>query len=195
MQIPAVPFIFIMSACLSLLGCSQKEQPYQTAEIYDDLRNRVLGLDPNAMGIQQDGLCPDVWGVVMETGYPEAVATLVALGDGTVSMYFSNGGGMIGVGQHEQAWNAAKQLLIRAQGFTQTMTATTQFPLPRRGHTRFYLLTFAGVVSAEVETKALGNNRHELTPLFYQAHDLIMQVRLADEAAQAEAEATGDLTS
>ena len=38
---------------------------------------------------------PVVWGVVMETGYPEAVVTLVSLGDRTTSLYFSNGGGII----------------------------------------------------------------------------------------------------
>jgi hypothetical protein len=36
--------------------------------------------------------------LLMETGYPEAVATLVAVADGTSSLYFSNGGGFIGVG-------------------------------------------------------------------------------------------------
>jgi len=177
--------VILTAALLGVFGCSNKEKPYETAEIYDDLRKQVLGLDPNAVGIQQDGLCPDVWGVVMETGHPEAVATLVALGDGTVSMYFSDGGGVIGMGHHEQPRVAAKQLLTLAQGFTTKMTAITQFPLPEKGRTRFYLLTFAGVLSAEAKTDTLGTNRYELTPLVYQAHDLITQVRMADEAVQA----------
>jgi hypothetical protein len=34
-----------------------------------------------------------VWGILMETGYSEATATLLALGDGTTSLYLSSGGG------------------------------------------------------------------------------------------------------
>jgi hypothetical protein len=35
---------------------------------------------------------------VMETGYPEALVTLVALSEGIASLYLSNGGGIIGPG-------------------------------------------------------------------------------------------------
>jgi hypothetical protein len=35
-------------------------------------------------------------GVLMETGYDSATVTLFALSDGTTSLYFSNGGGVIG---------------------------------------------------------------------------------------------------
>ena len=41
-------------------------------------------------------LRPDVWGVLMELGLEQGVATMVAFADGTVSLYFSGGGGIIG---------------------------------------------------------------------------------------------------
>ena len=40
------------------------------------------------------------WLVVMETGVPGGSYTVVSLHDGTTSIYFSNGGGIIGAGQH-----------------------------------------------------------------------------------------------
>lgn len=39
----------------------------------------------------------------METGYEEAVFSLRCITEGSISIYFSNGGGMIGIGEHEDA--------------------------------------------------------------------------------------------
>jgi hypothetical protein len=182
----------VMVGLLSLSGCSKKETPYEVAEIYSDLRNQVLTLDPNAIKIRHAEAFPNVWGVVMETGYAQAVSTLIALGDGTVSLYFSNGGGIIGVGQHEQPRLAAIELFQLAQGFVEEMNTTTEFSLPRQSHTRFYLLTFAGVLSVEEKEDTLGSGRHALSPLFFQAHELITQARIADETARGEPDGSSE---
>jgi hypothetical protein len=90
-----------IASLLGLFSCN-KEQPnnYQMADVYRDLRQQVLTLDPAKIGLPSSDK-NQIHGVLMETGYPEAVATLVTIADGTVSLYFSNGGGIIGVGQHE----------------------------------------------------------------------------------------------
>lgn len=175
-----------MAGFLGLFGCSKKDKPYEVEDVYNGLRSQIFELDPNAINIQQDQTHPKVWGILMETGYPEAVATLVALGDGTVSMYFSNGGGMIGLGQHEQPRLVANQFLEESQSYTEAFSATEQYPLPKKGHTVFYLLTFDGVLTAEAKEDVLGNGQHELSPLFLKGHELITQARIADEAARAE---------
>ena len=66
---------------------------YAPAEIYTELRSQALGATAQALGTKEQ-----TFGVIMETGYPEAVVTLIALSDGTASLYFSNGGGVIGAG-------------------------------------------------------------------------------------------------
>jgi hypothetical protein len=47
----------------------------------------------------------------METGYVEAVATLVGVADGTASLYFSNGGGFIGAATHANVAEANRRRL------------------------------------------------------------------------------------
>jgi hypothetical protein len=60
-------------------------------EVYEDLRNQALNLRKEQLG---DAFAEvPILAVLMETGYPEAVATLVGVVDGTSSLYFSNGGG------------------------------------------------------------------------------------------------------
>ena len=156
---------------------SKPESGYKTAEAYDGLRSQVLALDPATVGITPSEF-DRVWGLLMETGYPEAVATLVALGDGTVSLYFSNGGGIIGFGGHDRPRQAFRVLLAFAPAFLDQTERVAEHPLPAQGRTCFSLLTFDGVFAAEAAEDDLGQNRHPLSPLFYKAQAVITQARL-----------------
>lgn len=160
-------------------------QDFKLAENYVLLRNLVFTKKPDAIGVVGPAKPEDVWGVVMETGYPEAIATLVALADGSVSLYFSNGGGMIGMGSHEGPQRAAQALLTMAPQFRANCEATTKYPLPRKSCVRFYLLTQRATLTAEAGEEDLGNDRHPLSPLFHQAHDLIAKIRAIDEKENA----------
>jgi hypothetical protein len=152
---------------------------YQVADAYRELRNIVLTTKPESLGLQPRG--NDVWGVVMETGYPGAVVSLVALADGTVSMYFSNGGGIIGLGPRPEPHRIGTELITSAQKFSLQAIATKIFPLPKVSYTRFYFLTGNGVVSVEAKEDDLGNWRHALSSLFHKAHELISAIRVIDE--------------
>ena len=174
----------ILGGIFGLFGCSKKAPTkYETADVYKGLRGQVLELDPAKIGLSAS-LSNRVWGLLMETGYPEAVVTLVTIADGTVSLYFSNGGGIIGVGQHDGPRNALNDLLSKAPQFLPQAKPTKDFPLPNVGHTRFYFMTFDGVFTADAIENDLGNNRTPLSPLFHKAQEVITQARIADEKAQ-----------
>ena len=178
----------IISGLLGLLGCKkQARKDYAVADVYQGLRQQVLDLDPTQFGLDSSS-SNRVWGILMETGYPEAVVTLVAIADGTVSLYFSNGGGIIGVGQHEEPRKAGLALLSTAPAFLQQLKRTEDFPLPEEGHTLFYFMTYDGIFTADAVEDDLGNDRSPLSPLFYKAQDVITQARLADAKRQ---ESTG----
>ena len=174
--------IIIMASLFNLFGCSKKDKPYDTADVYEGLRNHLFSVDPTTIGIERNTSHFVVWGVLMETGYPEAIVTLKALGDGSVSLYFSNGGGIIGLGEHEQPKLIAKQLIDLSQNFVDKLSETQNYPLPKKGYTRFYLLTFSGVFTTEIQEDILGNGKHELSPLFFKADDLITAIRIAQES-------------
>lgn len=100
---------------------------------------------------------PNVWGILMETGYPQAVVTLVSLADGTTSLYFSHGGGVIGGGQHETVARASKSFVIAAEGYYPKMTLTKSFPFPPVGRVKFYVLTYSGIYPMYINENDLGN--------------------------------------
>jgi hypothetical protein len=136
----------------------------------------VLTLNPAEVGLSPT---PGnrIWGLLVEIGYPGAVATLVTIADGAVSLYFSNGGGVIGIGQHEGPRKAA---------FLGSATPASSFPLPAQGHVTFYFLTFDGILTSDAGEDDLKSNRHPLSPLFHGAHDVITQARLVDEGRVAD---------
>jgi hypothetical protein len=175
----------IMAAFFSsftrLLGASEPLPSYKTVPIYDDLRAQALALGAEIVGAKKED---EVLGVLMETGYPEAVATLVSALDGSASLYYSSGGGTIGAGGQAGPNAASKRLTGMAASFLRHMTKTEKSPLPKVGFTRFYVVTRSGLFTAEAKENDLGENRHALSPLFHAAHELIHEIIVTDDKAQ-----------
>jgi hypothetical protein len=146
-----------------------------------DLRGKALTVTAADLQISPDEQHPRVWGVLMETGYPEAVATLATFAEGSTSLYFSNGGGIIGAGEHLTVRDASKRLLMVADRFYSHLEPATETPMPGLGRVRFYIHGFDGLRTAEADENDLGYERHPLSPVFHQAHDVIGHIRMASE--------------
>jgi len=114
----------------------------------------------------------------MDWGLSSATATVVALSDGSASVYLSNGGGFIG-GQGQESINkAAKKTVGVAGEFQPQMRLTTTFPVAKQGEVIFYLLTDSGVFTASAPEGELRDNRQPLAKLANAAQDVITQYRL-----------------
>src|SRR5438874_9737352 len=91
------------------------------AEVYRELRSHALGVGPEDDGVELPGGENQPYGVLMETGYPNGVATLVAFASGDASLYFSTGGGIIGGIGHEAVRVAAQHLVGCSKQFLPEM--------------------------------------------------------------------------
>jgi len=174
--------VLIIVVGVIVIGSRRKTSQPQSENAgnpYHDLRNQVLQLDARSAGIQPTRGA-GVWGVLMETGYPEATVTLVALLDGTASLYFENGGGIIGGGDHESLSRAATAMASAADGFIQYCSKTDTFPLPETDDTTFYILTTSGIFTFSAKEEELGENRQSLSPLFHAGHEVIGQLGMIE---------------
>jgi hypothetical protein len=149
--------------------------------IYVDLRARVLTLDPTTAGLHSTEELPDVWGVLLETGYPDGSSTLVALADGTTSLYLSSGGGVIGGGQDDQVAAATKRLVAAAQQELETLTQAETQAVPTDGVVTIRVLTYAGPRAVSAPEVDFGEGRHPLSDVFYKAHEVIAALRLIEQ--------------
>jgi hypothetical protein len=148
----------------------------------EDLRRQALSFSATTIGITPGVGHEQVWGILMETGFPEAVATLVCFADGTTSLYYSNGGGVIGAGEHEPVRAAAIQFVAMADALHDSFAPTTDQGLPPPGRVRYFAHTFAGLRSAEASENDLGNNLHSLSALFHSGHTVIAAIRATGKA-------------
>jgi hypothetical protein len=176
--------VSILSLLSSLFASDSHALDYRLEEAYSELRKMVLSTTPKDIGLKPKP--NEVWGVLMETGHPKAVATLVALADGTVSLYFSSGGGVVGLGLHAGPHQTAQSFLRESQQFSKQAQPTTTFPLPRPTFTRFYLLTGTQVLTVEAKEDDLGYGRHPFSSLFHKGHELITEIRKVDNKRRAE---------
>lgn len=144
----------------------------QSIQLTTLLRRNVLALQPKDVGLGSAN-CPSVWGVMMESGFPQLVVSLVALADGSVSVYMSDGGSIIGCGLHPAARLAAEQLIAVAQPFALRGEPAADTSLPPQGFTYFYLLTSTGLRRMEIPTAELNEDTSELAGLYTAGRHLI----------------------
>ena len=146
------------------------------AEVYEGLRQQVLRLTPDQIGDAFAGA--PILALLMETGYPNAVATLVGVADGTSSLYFSNGGGFVGAGTHAAVADANRRWLEAGRMFLPELHEVADPPLPDVGMTQFVAVTPQGLRAVVAAEDDLGKGRHPLSSFFYAAQDVITQIRL-----------------
>lgn len=161
-----------------LFGCGQRNDPPSTqpsANPYHKLRDMALTLTPEKLNVNATANQPIA--ILMESGWPEGVVTLAAVADGTASLYFDNGGGIIGAGEHREVSKVSISFVRTSAEYIKHMSKTTDFPLPPKGKVRFYVVTSGGVFTAEGVEDDLGNMRSPYSPLFHKGHELITAMR------------------
>ena len=155
-------------------------QNHDPAEVSEGLRLNVLTLDPKDIGLTRESYPHSVFGIVTDMGFAEGTATLLTIADGTTSLYFSGGGGIIGAGEHETVRKASHDLLAKAQPLYKQARATKSFPYPQPGHVVFYFLTFDGVRSYSDTEENLAGGDGEMSAFFFAVHEVLAEVRQAE---------------
>jgi hypothetical protein len=147
-----------------------------TGDVYEGLRGQVLNLKAEQLGPEYAGV--PLLALVMEWAQEPASVTLVAVADGTTSLYFSTGGGIIGAGQHEAVAAASREWLEAGTAHLDAFHPAVEPQLPGPGETQFVAVTPAGLRSASAIGGGLEEGRHALSPLWAAAQDVITQMRL-----------------
>lgn len=166
----------ILVAVLTRPSAAEREQAAQGAAM---LRQKVLNREFLA---DTPGSTPgsSIRAVVFDWELGNGSATLAAFDDGTTSLYFSSGGGVIGAGAYEAVKRAAASFREEANKVRGRFTSVSEFPLPSSGTSVFYLVTdSATLTSGPVPSADLQSQQHPLGELARRAQDVITEVRKA----------------
>jgi hypothetical protein len=154
-------------------------------DIYLGLRSQIFGLSPGKIGIALNAPDTEPFAAVMDWGLAGGVATVVAIADGTVSIYLSSGGGSIGGGQgHPSIRQAGRDFLNLAKQSFPRMHSATEYPLPEVAGVFFYVCTKVGVFSTQTSEKELNLTQHPLRNLGDAAQRIISEYRVVQQSAQ-----------
>jgi len=147
-------------------------------DAYHALRSQALTIDLAEIGAPPGTV---IFGLLMDTTYSNGTATLAAFGDGTVSLYLSTGGGILGSGRHEAVAVAALRLLVVAERYLAAFAPSDADELPPEGWTRITVRTAQGRLSVTAPEADFGYGRELASPVFEAAHEVISELRQLQE--------------
>ena len=138
-------------------------QTTETNNPYFGLRALALSIKPEDIGAGAAA----VYGAVVDMPIGGNMATLACFGDSTVSLYFSTGGGMLGLGQaHPAVKEACDAFLEGAGGLFHTLDTADDLALPPEGQHNVFALTRKGIYKARVQVGEPGACSRQARLLF-----------------------------
>ena len=154
--------------------------------VYDGLRRQIFDLDPDAVGLTGIGQPGGVWGVVFELGLEAATVTVIALADGTTSLYTTGGFGIIGGGGHPAVVVANRKLREAVAAQLPAFRPDQGSDVPGPEDLRVRALTTDGRRVADAAQADLLDGTHPLSDLFFAGHAVITRLREIREVAEAD---------
>jgi hypothetical protein len=109
---------------------------------------------------------------------PQGLIALVALADGSSSLYSSVGRAVIGGNSYESVSCAASEFLNFANALRGYMKPANGTPSPVAGTVAFYLRTDMGLITEESGEMELRHRDHPLFALYVSGHALIAELRM-----------------
>ena len=193
-----IAFIIVALAALFALTFALRTQPVdkgaddRPGEIdpaaFSGLRSVFFATRPENITFPPVGssVSPDsgrsekIYGAAFEIGFPPGTVSVVALADGTASLYLETGGGIIGAGRHESVHRQAIAFVDRARELEHLGEPVTgPPPLPENRQVRFHWLGEDGVRSAAASELELSAGTHPLGAFYATGQNLLEQIRVA----------------
>lgn len=145
--------------------------------IFDGLRTAALSVTEAMVGPAPPEH-PQLLGTVIDIPRGGGMASVVALADGTTSMYTSTGGGTIGAGAHEAVASKTHALLSALQRSIDMFPLDDRVDLPPVDLVQFTLITPNGRRRASVPSAAFwGQEPSSVVDLIAAAQDVISAIR------------------
>lgn len=122
----------------------------------------------------------EVSAVILDVGTDKGAYSLLVISDGTCSLYYENGGGIIGAGGHINVQYVSKILLEEANEFCDKPVSSMNCNFPDINEFFVHILTKRGNYESTGNTNALSDGNRS-TVLFYLCNNVITQLRLLSE--------------
>ena len=145
------------------------------------LRKMLLSARPSDFGLGPSSALPRVWAAMLELRFGDSIASLVAVAEGSTSLYLTTGGGIIGGGEHEPVRKENRKFLEHIEK-TLEMFVPIDAPLAvLQGSVAFAVLTYEGLRGARDTDERMMSKQSPLWPAYYLGQEVITALRLTLE--------------
>ncbi len=160
-----------------------KQPGYEISDVYRDMRDLALEASENNSVIPTPG---GVYAFLMENAKKDFCYTLVAFSDGTLSVYYNNGGGTIGTGAWKNVNTKVKQIVNGISEYCGSLKISDEFPHPRPGQVSFHIVKVGGIWSGNFRERDLMDDTYPPSRLFQKGHEMLTIFRYVDELLEKE---------
>lgn len=150
------------------------------------LREMLLSAKPSDFGLTPTPELPRVWAAMMEWHVGTNVVSLVAVAEGSTSLYFSTGGGIIGGGEHESVRAENRKLLAFVEKSLEMFVPMASPPPVLKAAVSFTVLTYDGIRGARDKEEQITRQKSPLWPVYYLGQEVITALRLATQKPRGE---------
>lgn len=138
----------------------------EPAAIYLELRDAITRISPVEHGLLPTAELPRTWGVLVDVGLPAGPVTIVAIADGTTSLYLGNGGATVGVGTVPRVRELAASLLRAVDAAVPILPPTWELPVPPPGWLQVVALTYEGMLLGRATIPEVASLDHPLSDIW-----------------------------
>jgi hypothetical protein len=177
-----LPILFLAVSCC--LTCAQTNQAPKQApsEIMRALRLVALNSSTNS-NVRPTADYPLVRGVLMDWPIEKGTISVVSFATGDASIYTTGTFGILGGTGHENVRRAAQNFVKAAGRHYNEGRLTKDFPYPKAGRVRFYLICYDGVRVIDADLEAASNGGDRCSDLYSEGQKVIDELRLVSEKA------------
>jgi len=144
---------------------------------YLGLRQLALDTKPEDIGVTLDNN-EQIYAAVVDLPLTNGIATLVCFFDGTVSLYYQNGGGMLGIGQkYEEVKKAGMSFLFSAGQTLQFIKPSQNFNLPVNNLISVYLKAKENTYKAEINISNIQSQEKHIQFLNFLIQNVLNYIR------------------
>ena len=136
-----------LSRILKLLRVSRGRSPdagHVASQPWVDIRRLLLSTAPSSLELAPTREMPRVWAAVLEHGRQEGTGAVVAVADGSVSLYSTVGGAIVGAGTDPRTREVALTFLRAVEASLDRVPIAVDLPLAGAGEWALIALTHGG---------------------------------------------------
>jgi hypothetical protein len=158
---------------------SQTNQPSakNNAVMMRQMRLKMMNA-PAELGLKPTQEYPRVCGVLMDWPIQMGTITVVSLSTGDASVYSTGTFGVLGGIGHEDIRDAARHLVKVGEKHYDDATPTKDFPYPKAGRVRFYLVCYDGVRVIDEDLDSVRSGKDTSSDLYNAAQQVITVIRI-----------------